>query len=148
MSAVEAGTAPAATEPRRFPPVAELATVALALVVVGGIWMASHAPRRPPLVLPAVLAVGAYALFAVNIVLLARLRDFAWSTFWLVFKWALLAYVVQAGMIGYVFVHDHVRGAPLVVLMALLVMFAVDVALIIAFTVARFQSPQVVTTEG
>ena len=59
MSAVTAG---ASTARRRLPPVAELTTVSLALVVVGGIVLASYAPRRPPLGGPAALAVAGAAL--------------------------------------------------------------------------------------
>ena len=39
----------------RFPPITQLATVSLAGVVVGGILMASYAPRRPPLLVPTLL---------------------------------------------------------------------------------------------
>jgi hypothetical protein len=52
----------------------------------------------------------------------------------------LLSYVIAAGLIEFAFVRDHTRGGPLVVLTAMLVLFAVDVPLIISFTVARFQS--------
>jgi len=58
-----------------------------------------------------------------------------------VFRWALLAYAISAGMIGFAFIKDHIRGAPLAVVLAMLVVFALDVPLIIAFTVARYSSP-------
>ena len=32
--------------------------------------------------------------------MLARIQDSAWDTFFLVLGWALLAYLIQAGMIG------------------------------------------------
>jgi hypothetical protein len=126
---------------RRFPPVAELTTVSLALVVVGGILMASHAPRRPPLSVPAVLAVAGAVLLLASGFLLARVRPFAWERFFLVFRWALLAYVISAGMIGFAFVKDHIRGAPLALVLVMLVIYALDVPLVIAFTVARYASP-------
>jgi Tfp pilus assembly protein PilX len=44
-------------------------------------------------------------------------------------------------MIAFAFVRDHTRGAPLAVVLVMLVIFALDVPLIIAFTVARFSSP-------
>ena len=140
MSAAPAA-APASVLSRRFPPVAELAVVSLALVVVGGILMASYAPRRPPLGVPVALAVGGAVLLAVSGYLTSRLRPFAWGRFFLVFRWALLAYVISAGMIGFAFVKDHVRGAPLAVVLAMLVVFALDVPHILAFTVARYASP-------
>jgi hypothetical protein len=73
--------------------------------------------------------------------LLTRIDDFAWPRFMQVGKWALLAYLVIAGMIEYAFVHNQASGAPLLVLSLMLVMFALDVPLSISFTVARFQEP-------
>ena len=140
MSAAPAAVpAPAIT--RRFPPVAELTTVSLALVVVGGILMASYAPRRPPLGVPAALAVAGAVLLLTSAWLLARVQPFAWERFSLVFRWALLAYVISAGIIGFAFVRDHIRGAPLALVLVLLVIYALDVPLVIAFTVARYSSP-------
>ena len=141
MSAGQAAEARPAAVGRRFPPVAELATVSLALVVIGGILLASYAPRRPPLGVPTALAAVSAVLLLADVVLLARLQEFYWARFFTFFRWALLAYVLSAGMIGFAFIHDHVRGAPLAVVTALLVLFAVDVPLIIAFTVARYSSP-------
>jgi hypothetical protein len=126
---------------RRFPPVAELAVVSLALVVVGGILMASYVPRRPPLGVPIAIAVVSAALLLTGGYLLSRLRPFAWDRFFLVFRWALLAYVISSAMIGFAFIRDHTRGAPLAVVLVMLVIFALDVPLIIAFTVARYDSP-------
>ncbi len=140
MSAAPA-TAPAPAGVRRFPPVAGLTTVSLALIVIGGILMASYAPRRPPLGVPVVLAVAGGALLLVSGYLTARLRPFGWDRFFLVFRWALLAYVISAAMIGFAFVKDHVRGAPLAVVLVMLVIFALDVPLVIAFTVTRYTSP-------
>ena len=134
-----AGPAPATS--RRFPPVAELTTASLALVVVGGILLASYAPRRPPLGVPAALAVGGAVLLLASGNLTARIRPFAWERFFLVFRWALLAYVISAGMIGFAFVKDHIRGAPLALVLVMLVIYALDVPLVIAFTVARYSSP-------
>ncbi len=131
-------------EPRQYapmPPVAELSTVALGLVIIGGILMAAHAPRRPPLVLPTLLAAAATVLFAVAWAMLLRLRHWPRHTFVTFFKWALLAYVISAGMIGFAFVKDRTRGAPLAVLLWLLVLFATTVPTIIGFTVARYDQP-------
>lgn len=124
----------------RLPPITEVAAGALTLVVVGGIYLASYLPRHPPLVLPTSLLIAATVLVVANIVLLARLPAFAWSTFFLVGRWALLAYCVVAGMLEYVFVYDGTRGSLLILLSGMLVLFAVDVPTIIAFTVARFEA--------
>ena len=123
---------------RRFPPVALLSTVALSLVVVGGIVMASYAPRRPPLAIPTVLLVAAALVLASAWAVLVRHRPFAWGAFRRVFKWALLAYVISSGMIEFAFVRDHTRGAALVVLTGMLVIFATSVPTTIAVTTARY----------
>lgn len=140
MSGVSAA-APAPVLSRRFPPVAGLTTVSLGLVVIGGILMASYAPRRPPLGVPVAITVVSAALLLAGGYLTSRLRPFAWDRFFLVFWWALLAYVISAGVIGFAFVKDHVRGAPLAAVLVMLVIYALDVPLIIAFTVARYSSP-------
>jgi hypothetical protein len=44
-------------------------------------------------------------------------------------------------MIGFAFIRDHTRDAPLALVVVMLVIFALDVPLIIAFTVARYSSP-------
>jgi hypothetical protein len=124
---------------RSFPKAVELVTVSLAAVVVGGVWLGSHAPRRPTLGLPTVLLVVAALLLAIGIVMVTRVAGFSWDTFVRVGRWALLAYVIAAGMIEFAFVRNHTRGAPLLVVTAMLVVFALDVPFIIATTVARYQ---------
>ena len=126
---------------RRFPPVTQLAIGSLALVVAGGIVMAGNFPNPPALAVPIVLLVGSATLSAVSVLLLSRHLGFAWSVFFRVARWALLAYAVIAGMIEYAFVHNHASGAPLLVISLMLVVFALDVPLSIGFTVARFQEP-------
>lgn len=134
-------SAPAAPVPRRFPPVAELVTGSLALTVIGGILLASSLPRRPGLGVPIGLAVAAVVLTLAGVALTARLREFNWGRFAQVFRWALLAYVVSAGMIGFAFIRNHVSGAPLAVVLVMLVIYAADVPLVIAYTAARYSSP-------
>jgi hypothetical protein len=126
---------------RRLPPIAQLIVCSLALVVIGGILMASYVPRQPPLAVPAALAAVSAVLTLTSGLLLSRLERFAWPRFFLAFRWALLAYVISAGMIGFAFVRDHTRGAPLALVIVMLVIFALDVPVVIAFTVARYSSP-------
>jgi len=102
--------------------------------------MASYFPHRPPLAVPIALFIVSVILVVVGLVMLSRSHDFAWHTFTLVGRWALLAYILQAGMIEYAFVRNHASGSPLVVVSLLLVLFAIDPPLIISFTVARYQS--------
>jgi hypothetical protein len=126
---------------RRYPPIAQLTVGSLALIVIGGILMASYVPRTPPLTAPAALTAVSAALALTSAVLLSRLEQFAWPRFFLAFRWALLAYVISAGVIGFAFVRDHTRGAPLALVVVMLVIFALDVPVVIAFTVARYSSP-------
>lgn len=122
---------------RSFPPALELVMLSLAAVVIGGITMASYAPRRPPLTLPAILLAVAAVALLVGVGLLRTVTGFAWRTFARVGRWGLLAYTVSAGLIEFAFVRNHTRGAPLVVVTLMLVVFALDVAVLIAGTVAR-----------
>lgn len=126
---------------RPFPPVAWLSSGALGLVIIGGILMASYAPRSAPLGVPTTLLCGGLVLLFASVILLVRLKGFAWSTFITVFKWALLAYVITAGMIEFAFVRDHTRGSPLLIVTLMLVVFALSVPIGIAFTTARFADP-------
>jgi membrane protein YdbS with pleckstrin-like domain len=74
-----------------------------------------------------------------NVVSLSRVPDFNWPTFFLVAKWAGLAYAITAGMLLYVFVKDGTSGGQLVVLTLSLVVYAIHVPLLIGFTVARYE---------
>jgi hypothetical protein len=120
--------------------------VSLALIVAGGIYLASHIPRHVPLSPAIALLAASATLLAVNLALLARVRDFPWPRFFEVAKWSLLAYTVIAAMIEYSFLRNHLRGGPLVVLTLSLVVFAVHVPTLIGFTVARFHEPWLEST--
>jgi CDP-diglyceride synthetase len=130
--------APAA---RKLPPVTELAVLTIALTVVGGIYMASHLPKHFSLAFPIADVVVCGALVVANVVLLAGTKAFAWRTFFLVGKWALAAYTVISGMLVYTFARDHTPAGPMTVLALFLVVWAVDIPMLLAFTVARFAEP-------
>ncbi len=123
---------------RPYPPVAWLTSLALGFVVVGGIIMASYAPRQAPLKLATALLVAALVLMATAVVTLARIRQFAWKRFAVIFKWALLAYAIESAMIEFAFVKDHMHGASLVIVTLMLAVFATSVPVTIAFTTARY----------
>jgi hypothetical protein len=131
-------TAEARAGTRKLPPIAEIAVGAMALIVVGGITLASRLPHPAPLPVLAALLAAAAALVLADIALLARLRDFAWPLFFKVAKWTLLAYAVMYGMLEFTFVYDHVGGSTLAVLTLMLVVIAVDVPLLFGFSVARY----------
>jgi hypothetical protein len=124
---------------RRLPPVTELGVLSMALIVAGGISIASQLPGQVPLAIPVLLLVASTLVLAVNLALLARAPGFNWDAFFDVAKWALLAYAVIAGMLEFVFVNDGTTGGILVVLTLSLVVYAVHVPLLIGFTVARYQ---------
>ena len=124
------------------PPIPAVCVVSMALVLSGGIYLAAYLPRRAPRD-PAVGLVAAAGTALVGaIALVAGLRDFAWDTFFVVAKWALLAYAVIAGILEYVFVYDGTRGGMLVLLTLSLFIFAVDIPVLFGFSVARFQLPR------
>ncbi|MGD1058656.1 MAG: hypothetical protein ABR992_14715 [Solirubrobacteraceae bacterium] len=123
---------------RRLPPVTQLGMLSLALVLVAGIYMSAHLPKHVSLG-PAVALLGASALVMIgNLLTLSRVDGFAWGRFFEVGKWALLAYVVIAGMIEYVFLRNHTSGGALVVMTLSLLVFAVNVPVLVGFTVARY----------
>ena len=124
---------------RKVPPVTGLWMLSLALIAGGVSYLAAYLPRHAPLG-PAVGCLAAAAIvLAASVVVMARQRDFAWRRFFQVARWTLLAYIVIAGMIEYAFVYDHTRGAVLVVMTLMLVVFTLTPPVLLAFTVARFQ---------
>lgn len=124
---------------RALPPVTPLAMTSLALIIIGGIYLAAHLPQHVPLMPAAILLAASALLLAVNLALLTRVRGFAWKRFFLVGKWALLAYAITAGLIEFTFLRDGVRGGVLVVLTLSIIVYAVHVPILIAFTVARYE---------
>jgi hypothetical protein len=124
-----------------LPPVSEVSVASMILIVIGGIYMASHLPHHAPPALPIVVLVGSTALIVWNVLSLSRLHEFAWRTFWLVGGWSLVAYVVIAGMLEYVFLRDGTRGSQLVLVTLMLIVYAINIPLLFAFSVARYQPP-------
>lgn len=126
---------------RRLPPIAQLGVGTLVLSLIAAIVITSNIPSDPPLAiaLPLLAAAGLSLLTAV--VLLARIPGFAWEKFFLVAKWALLGYIVIAGMIEFAFIHDNTPGSTLAAMSAMLALFAVDVPMLLGFSVARYADP-------
>jgi hypothetical protein len=122
-----------------LPPVTQVAIASMALIVAGGIWIASHLPHHVPLGPAVVLLAASAALVVVNVVSLLRVPGFNWAAFFLVARWAGLAYAITAGILLWVFVKDGTSGGQLVVLTLSLVIYAIHVPLLIGFTVARYQ---------
>ncbi len=133
--------------PDTLPPVTEMAIGTMALIIIGAIDIVARMPRHVSLIIPGILLVAAVMLLAANVVALTRVRQFAWKTFFMVGRYALLAYVVIAGMLELVFVLDHTPGRILITLTLMLLVYAVDIPLLFAFSVARHQPPDVATQQ-
>jgi hypothetical protein len=123
----------------KLPPVAEMGIAALVFTVGSGIYLAAEAQRHASLVPAIVGLILSGALVIAAAALLARTREFAWGKFRMVFGWALLEYAVIAGMLVFVFVRDHLAGSTLTLFVVALVIFAADIPMMFAFSVARFQ---------
>lgn len=126
---------------QHLPPVTELGMLSLALVIAGGIYLTAHLPSHVPLGPAFALLAASVVVLAVNMILLSRVRDFAWQRFFQIAKWSFLAYLVIAGMLEYVFLRNHTSGGSLVVLTLSLAVFAVNVPMLVGFTVARYDVP-------
>lgn len=122
-----------------LPPIAQLTVASMTCVIAGGIYLAAHLPRPAPLTPALILLIAAAALLGADITALRRLNLFAWDRFFQVARWTLLAYLIIAGMLEYVFVIDQTRGATLLVITLMLAIYAVDIPLLLAFSVARYQ---------
>jgi hypothetical protein len=133
--------APGAGEERPLPPIQQIGAATLIVVVIGGIYTAAHLPQHVPQGPALGILAAAAVLLAVNIVLLSRIENFAWRSFRLVAGWVLVAYIVIAGMLEYVFIYDDTRGTQLLILTLMLVVFAINIPLLLGFSVARFQDP-------
>jgi hypothetical protein len=126
---------------RKYPPVTGIAMTSLGLIVAGGIYLSAHLPQHVPLGPAVVLLVLSALLMAYNIYSLTRVKNFPWDRFFAAAKWSFLAYLVIAGLIEYAFLHNHLRGGPLVVLTLSLLIFAIHVPTLLGFTVARYYDP-------
>jgi hypothetical protein len=128
-------------EQRPMPPVTQVGMASLALIVASGIYLAAHLPESVPLTPAIVLLALSALLLAGNLLSLTRVKDFAWWRFLQVGRWALLAYAITAGLIEYAFLRNGLSDGPLIVLTLSLVVYALHVPMLIAFTVARYADP-------
>jgi len=129
------------SQERRLPPVTQLGMLSLALIVAAVIYLSAHLPEHVSLG-PAIALLAASAVLLIgNVTALWRTEGFAWRRFLEVARWALLAYSIIAGLIEYVFLRNNTSGGPLVVLTLALLVFALTVPVLIAFTVARYDDP-------
>ena len=126
---------------RKYPPFTEIGMFSLGLIVIGGIYLSAHIPQHVPLGLPTALLIASAVLTVINVGMLTRIPDFNWPRFFQVGKWALAAYLFTAALIEYAFLRNHLKGGPLVILTLSLLVYAVQGPAMIAFTVARYDTP-------
>ncbi len=131
----------AGTPQRALPPVLELGVVSLICTLAAGVIVAAQVPNSDTLWPAVVLLVISAALLGAMGVFMVRIREFAWRPFRQVWQWAMLAYIVIAGMLEYVFIKDKTPDNVLIMLTLLLIAFALTVPTMLAFSVARFQAP-------
>ncbi|HWJ32407.1 MAG TPA: hypothetical protein VNR59_08715 [Gaiellaceae bacterium] len=124
---------------RKLPPVTEIGAAAMVAVALGVIFNAAYLPKHAPTSVAVLILIVAAALEAANLFLISRIENFAWARFKQVAGWFLVAYAVIAGMIEYAFIYDQTRGTQLVILTLMLVLFMLNVPVLAAFTVARYE---------
>lgn len=122
-----------------LPPVALVGALALGLAISGVSYLSASLPREPSLAPAIALLAAAAAAVLANAVALARVRAFAWRPFLAVGGWTLLAYGLIAGLLMFVFVYNELPARQLAFLIATLAVGAVDVPMMLAFSVARYQ---------
>ena len=123
------------------PPIGLVCQAALGAIVLSAVVLAAQIPKLSDLAVPIAFAVLAWALFLVAAAMLTRVGPFAWGVFRMVAVRQLLVEVVISGMLEFVFMYDHTPGNALAIFTALVVVFCLDIALLIAFSVARYQEP-------
>lgn len=101
--------------------------------------MVSEIPYAPNYAVVFSLVIVSLLVFLVNVAMLAKVSMFNWKVFFQVIRWTLVAYAVISGVLIYVFVFDKMSSKSLSLLIAALILFALNVPLNIAFTVAQYQ---------
>jgi len=127
------------TPDRSFPPIIEVGCVAMVLCIAGVIYLVSYIPRTPSLGPAIGLVAAAGVVVLANVAILARIPDFNWHVFRQVGFWTLAGYAVIAGMLMFTFIYDKLPTGQLALLVCTLAVFAVDIPIMLAFSVARFQ---------
>ncbi len=124
---------------RKFPPISQICVLVLVSMVIGGVYVAAHLPEHVSMTFPTIMIGLGAALLLVNMVLLSRIPNFAWKSFFKVAKWTFLAEGIIVGMLEYIFIFDGTRGAVLVLMTSALLVFVLDLSVLFGFSVAQFQ---------
>ena len=130
------------TEPNKASPIAKAgpsalaATAALTCAVLGGIYMAATIGAHSSLLPAVIISVAAYLFMTVSLVGLILDKHYSRPSFVKYVRGALLAYLLEAGILEFIFAYDQVPSKVFAILSALLVIFATSVPVIIGHTVA------------
>lgn len=117
--------------------VCAIGSIICAIVSVG--ILVFYVPRPGSLAWASGFLAASAALLLAALVSLLRRRPFAWRRFFTVARWVLLLTLVYAGMLEYVFVFDGARGKPLIIMTIVLLLTAIDIPILWAFSVARHE---------
>jgi hypothetical protein len=121
------------------PPLA-LGSIACSLLSAG--IMAAYAPQPSPLGWSYGFLIGSVVLLAATVIAMLRRPNFVWKRFFGVAKWVVLMTLLITSMMGYVFVFDGMRGAPLAIMLVMLAVTAIDIPILFGFSVARHERVQ------
>ncbi len=114
-----------------------IGSIACALVSVG--ILIFYVPHPASLAWASGFSGGSAALLLAAMVSLLRRRPFAWRQFFIVARWVFLLTMVYTGMLEYVIVYDGARGKPLIIMTIVLLLTAIDIPILWAFSVARHE---------
>ncbi|MBI4301523.1 MAG: hypothetical protein HY664_02840 [Chloroflexi bacterium] len=135
----KAGRVGAGPQEKKLPPVGLVGTLALGLAIAGVIYLTSYLPKEPSFTPAIGFLVAAAAAVMVNAIALARVQGFAWRIFFVVGGWTLLGYGLISGLLMFIFIHNNLPTRQLAFQIATLFVLAVDVPMMLAFSVARYQ---------
>ncbi len=116
---------------------ASVSSIVFAFLSVG--FIASYLPRKAPMVWPVAFLVVSAVLWIVAVLMLTRLRTFAWPLFFKVLRWVSILPAIFAALAIFVFVSDGTGGSTLLVMVAVLILAAANIPLVIGFSVARHE---------
>jgi len=114
-----------------------IASIVCAFLSVGII--AAYLPRHVSLAWPVAFLIASVVFLAVAVVALARRRNVAWERFRTVAKWVLILTGIFAAMAEFMFIYDRTPGTTLAILTAVLILSAVDIPVLLGFSVARHE---------
>jgi len=125
---------------RKAPPCDMVCVGIMALVLATAVYLIGFLPHKPTLV-PAwiMLGIAVVLLLAVVILLFSNKDTINFHMFGKVFKWMLLAYVVISGMLGSIVFVNRMPADIVATAVVAMVLFAIDIPLLVAFTVAKYQ---------